>query len=228
MNLRTLVLVAANLVPLLGVIYWGWDAFVLLILYWLETAIIAFWTIVRLVLADPTEIGDVRAERQTPSSLRGRLFLAAFFTFHAGIFMLVHFVFLWTLFAGQWADVVHGPVSFVRELIVGTDLWIPLLVLFFVRGWSVLGPMVRDGLGLEAAEQPKVSQSIIGGLYTRIIVMQFTIILGGFIANALGSVGALILLILGKTALDVFYDRMGGYLIEEVGAKADGEADTKD
>ena len=31
-----LILVAANLVPLIGVIFWGWDAFVLLMLYWLE------------------------------------------------------------------------------------------------------------------------------------------------------------------------------------------------
>jgi hypothetical protein len=37
-----LILVAANLVPLVGVIFWGWDAFVLLMLYWLETAVIAF------------------------------------------------------------------------------------------------------------------------------------------------------------------------------------------
>jgi hypothetical protein len=37
-----LILVAANLVPLIGVIFWGWDAFVLLMLYWLETAVIAF------------------------------------------------------------------------------------------------------------------------------------------------------------------------------------------
>jgi len=44
----TLILLAANLVPLIGVFMWGWDAFVLLVLYWLETAVIAFWTVVRI------------------------------------------------------------------------------------------------------------------------------------------------------------------------------------
>ena len=38
-------LVAANLLPLAGVVFWGWDAFVILMLYWLETVVIAFWTI---------------------------------------------------------------------------------------------------------------------------------------------------------------------------------------
>jgi hypothetical protein len=36
----------ANLIPLYGVLYWQWDAFQLLMLYWTETVIIAFWTIV--------------------------------------------------------------------------------------------------------------------------------------------------------------------------------------
>ena len=36
-----LLLLAANLIPLVGVLVWGWDAFVLLMLYWLETAVIA-------------------------------------------------------------------------------------------------------------------------------------------------------------------------------------------
>src|SRR5262245_21233935 len=42
-----LILLAANLVPLVGVLVCDWDAFVLLMLYWLETAVIAFWTILR-------------------------------------------------------------------------------------------------------------------------------------------------------------------------------------
>ena len=44
----TLVLLAANAMPLLGVLYWGWDVFVLLMLYWLETAVIGFWMIARI------------------------------------------------------------------------------------------------------------------------------------------------------------------------------------
>ena len=43
----TALLLLANLYPLLGVMLWGWDAFLLLMLYWMETVIVAFWTVVR-------------------------------------------------------------------------------------------------------------------------------------------------------------------------------------
>ena len=39
---------AANLIPLAGVLFWQWDTFQLLMLYWMETVIVAFWTIRRL------------------------------------------------------------------------------------------------------------------------------------------------------------------------------------
>jgi Family of unknown function (DUF6498) len=126
-----LILVAANLVPLVGVI-WGWDAFVLLMLYWLETAVIAFWTIVRIATLPRDALGKIRYEGsdKTPSPLG----LAAFFTLHAGIFMGVHFLFLWELFAGPWARKIHGPRDFVDQVIVATGLWVPLIALFVGRG----------------------------------------------------------------------------------------------
>lgn len=35
-------LALANLLPILGIVWFGWDAFVLLSLYWLETAVLGF------------------------------------------------------------------------------------------------------------------------------------------------------------------------------------------
>ena len=128
----TLILIAANLVPLVGVFLWGWDAFVLLVLYWLETAVIAFWTIVRIATMPRDALGDIKFEGSDKPA--APLALAAFFTVHAGIFMAVHFMFLWELFAGDWARKIHGPREFVDQIIIGTGLWVPLLVLFIVRG----------------------------------------------------------------------------------------------
>jgi hypothetical protein len=77
-------------------------------------------------------LGKIRYEGsdQTPSPLG----LAAFFTLHAGIFMGVHFLFLWELFAGPWARKIHGPRDFVDQVIVATGLWVPLIALFVGRG----------------------------------------------------------------------------------------------
>jgi hypothetical protein len=30
-----------------GVLYWQWDTFQLLMLYWMETVVLAFWTLMR-------------------------------------------------------------------------------------------------------------------------------------------------------------------------------------
>lgn len=196
-------IVGANLLPLIGVFFWGWDAFVLLILYWLETLIIAFWTMVVALLGPAPLLKGGKGTMGFP----GRLAMVAFFTLHAGIFMTVHFVFLWVLFAGSWRDLIDGPVSFVRILILGTDLWFPLAVLFLIRGYFALAPCVRRSFGIDDSGEPGETFQV-GGLYLRIFVMQFTIIVGGWIAiMAGGTVGPLILLVLFKTLIEVWFDR---------------------
>ena len=107
----TLILLAANLVPLVGVIFWDWDAFILLMLYWLETAVIAFWTIVRIATMPRNALGNIHFEGSDKPA--APLALAAFFTLHAGIFMGVHFLFLWELFSGDWPRKIHGLRDFV-------------------------------------------------------------------------------------------------------------------
>ena len=128
----TLLLLAANAIPLFGVMYWGWDVFVLLMLYWLETAIIGGWMIVRVAIAPSGSLGKIEINGRPTTA--GSLFIAGFFVVHAGIFMGVHMVFLWSLFSGEWSKKIHGPIDFFSKMIIATDLWIPLLVLFVVRG----------------------------------------------------------------------------------------------
>jgi len=127
----TLILIAANLLPLIGIFFWGWDAFLLLMLYWMETAIIGFWTILAIAIAPRETLGP--GARAT-----SRWFLVPFFIVHSGVFMGVHFLFLWSLFSGDWAASVHGPIEFIRRIVIATGLWIPLAALFISRGVSSL------------------------------------------------------------------------------------------
>ncbi len=185
-------LAAANLVSLAGVVFWGWDAFELLVLYWLETAIIAFWTVVQIALRPGA--GDVRA-RSVPAAL-GR---ALFFALHAAIFMAVHMLILWRLFGGLWAVRIHGPGDFVRLLILDNGLWIPLAFLFVVRGGMMLGQM----FGLSALDGER---GALRDLYARIITLHLTLLIGAFAADLLGGRYAPIILIAIKTAIDLFFD----------------------
>ena len=137
--------------------------------------------------------------------------MAAFFTLHAGIFMAVHFLFLWVLLAGDWAHKIHGVRSFVDQMVIGTDLWVPLLVLFVVRGAFMLLDAVKPWIGrkLGVVERKSADEQMLGpgesfifGLI-RIVVMQVTILFEAWFA-ARGRVGALTL-ILVKTAMDVSF-----------------------
>lgn len=203
-----LILLAVNLVPLIGVTAWGWDAFVLLMLYWLETAVIAFWTIVRIGLMTPETLGDMKlGGKEGTSSPVG---MAVFFTFHAGIFMGVHMLFLWSLFAGSWANRIHSVDGFIAQMVIGTGLWMPLAVLFAgrgaVTGFDLLQPVLRRRFGLREAKpsaSPGPGERLVFDLYLRITIMQVTIILGAWFALAAGTAGALAFLILVKTAVDL-------------------------
>src|SRR4051794_31985261 len=100
--------------------------------------------------------------------------------------MAVHFLFLWELFAGDWVMRVHGLRDFVDQIVIGSGLWAPLLVLFIARGVMAflerLPPLLlRLRFGAKrAAEVPVKIETILFGLYSRIFVLQVTIILGAW------------------------------------------------
>jgi hypothetical protein len=84
------VLVAANVVPLVGVLFLGWDLGLVLLLYWAESAVILAFSLAKVALTTGL----------------GALFLIPFFLVHAGMFMAGHLVFLLVIFVevpdGGW------------------------------------------------------------------------------------------------------------------------------
>jgi hypothetical protein len=144
-----LALIAANLLPLYGVLYWGWDLFVLMTVYWLETAIIGFFTAIRLVMVERW----------------GAIILVPFFVVHFGGFMAGHFFFLWVLFAGAYKSQVADLNDFVRVIVFGTGLWFAFLGLFISHGVSffinVLRPYrERRAAGSKAPAEPENADGI--------------------------------------------------------------------
>src|SRR5206468_7797702 len=89
-------LVAFNLVPLIGVLAWGWNVATLLVLYWVENGIVGILNVPKMLLAAAPETGTA-GPRITPAGVAftkgGQV---VFFLMHYGIFWLVHGVFVWT------------------------------------------------------------------------------------------------------------------------------------
>lgn len=201
------VLLIANVIPLIGVVFWGWDTFVLLMLYWLETLVIAFWTLMRiLIAADLSE--NIFGE------IIGRVFLFCFFLVHAGGFMLGHFLFLWAFYAGDWAsriqlsdDAFQTAREFLDRMVLANGLLIPLAVSFLGRGIAFTIevaklPLWRQLVG-SGGERTKKG-ALVGGLYLRIVLMHLVILGGAALAKKYGALAPLVLLIAAKSIVDIW------------------------
>lgn len=192
----SVILILSNLVPLAGILFWGWDVFVLLCLYCLETAVIGFWTIARAATMsrDPGSAAG--------RSIAGSLALAGFFTVHSGLFMSVHMLFIYSLFAGPWAGKIHDARDFIRLIVIGKDLWIPLLALFVGQGAIFINDAVNRFVFAKAPATADTGE-IMGGFYKRIVIMHVAIMAGAFIAEAIGTAAPLIVLVLLKIAIEI-------------------------
>jgi hypothetical protein len=80
--------VLSNLVPLVGVWFFGWDRWSIVFLYWMESAVVGFYAILKMLLA--------KGLPKKPTSGLGaqKWFIIVFFMIHFGGFMLVHLALL--------------------------------------------------------------------------------------------------------------------------------------
>ncbi len=222
LKLKTWLLIAGNSIPLFGVFYLGWDAPTLLFLYWLETAVIGFWMIVRVLRTpnlniDTLEISTPElASKKDKRTGKGKgkyhnKAVALFFTFHAGIFMAVHLMFLNVMLPGAWNQHLGSPIRFVTDYVIPTGIWLPLAGFFVFHGVIAARNMHnREPLKHTVAE-----------FYSRIIVMQFVVIFGGFIAMMTGGTGMLIILIGMKTVCDIYWEDISAHVVGAFGKARD-------
>ena len=204
-------LVIANLVPLVGVYFWGWSLTDLLMLYWLENAVVGLFTMLGILVVQP----DGQAWW---SSLGAKLFILPFFTIHYGMFWVGHGFFLSTffgvrspLFGGVGPSVVGGPSRFLggpESMFFSSALnvWERLDIL----AWPLAFMFVSHGVSfvtnfLASGEYRKLNaRQVMGRPYSRVVVLHVTIVLGGFLVMFLGqSLAVLVLFVLVKIIADV-------------------------
>ncbi len=185
------VLVAANLLPLYGVLAWDWQVFPLLALFWMENIVIGVLNVARMLLADPADAALWLA----------KLFYAPFFCVHYGFFAIGHGVFVLSGMFGGESQRIDGLDVLAPALRAANayDLWLPIAALAASHLFSLFWNYLRRGQYLRA----DLSDLMIKP-YARVFVLHITIIAGGFAAMALGSpVWALVLLIGIKVGLDI-------------------------
>jgi hypothetical protein len=199
-------LTVANLIPLFGVVFLGWDAAAIVLLYWIENLIIGFSNILKMIL--------VKVE--SPGKQFQKLFMIPFFCVHFGGFCAVHGVFLLTFFKIGSDPFASGPgQAWPGPLIFLQLLYSVVMQLWQSRPpgleWPVLGLAVSHGISfvknfLFGPEYLSLKlNDIMMRPYKRIVLMHVAIIAGGMLIMMLGSpVALLCVLVFLKIVMDIW------------------------
>jgi hypothetical protein len=107
-------LLIANLIPLFGVLFGGWNVFAILALYWWENVVIGVLNILKMKKAQGhliTNMSMTNNGKPVVGEQAQRTFLLSFFALHYGIFTFVHGVFIAIFFFSQHLPFVGVAVS---------------------------------------------------------------------------------------------------------------------
>ncbi len=180
-------LVIANAIPLVGVLFLGWTVFPLVLLYWLENAVVGGFNVAKLLFAQPRQ----------PAYWLGKAFLVPFFLVHFGGFTYVHGVLVVAFFGPE------GTQPF--DLLTA----VPAAIRANQLGWGLLGLVASHGLSfywnyLKSGEYERASlNALMSQPYGRVMVLHMTVLLGGWVVILLRSpLFAVVVLVVLKTAAD--------------------------
>lgn len=185
--LSQLLIVVVNSIPLFGVLLYQWDITSILFLFWLETGIIGFYNILKMV-----KVGGVLVS----------IIAVPFFIVHFGGFMAGHLIFIFALFSAYGLGRVplsglFPPFSFLQTLL--GQMILPFVAMVISHGVSFF----RNFIEREEYKTTDIQKQM-SAPYSRIIVMHFVVLLGGWMVLATQSaVWSLVLLVIFKTMLDM-------------------------
>ena len=182
-------LVVANLVPLVGVVWFGWDLFEVMWLYWAENGIVGAYALLRIVSAG---LGGW-------VSIASKLFLAPFFVVHYGLFWAVHGVFVYALFGGGRTNPIDAEEGFFSSILTSDLPDEALVALALSHGMSFAFNYLASGEWRTAVATEEMFKP-----YGRVVILHVVLIAGGFLLlRADGGLLALALFIVLKTGLDL-------------------------
>ena len=182
------VLILANLVPLVGVVFFGWSLFATLLLFWVENVIVGVFSVLQMLMARP---GD-------PAAWALKLFMIPFFILHYGMFTTVHGVFVMSLFGDPPAKLSQTPAAFLHA-VQATGIAGAAAALALSHAVSFILNFIGSGKYRTAELQVLMFRP-----YGRVMVLHVVILLGGFLVQLVGSpMPALALLVVLKTGLDL-------------------------
>lgn len=177
-SISIIVLLAANTPPIIGVIFFDWRVGDIMLLYWLESAIIGCLHIAKIWMINR----------------KASIFLAPIFVAHYSCYMYLHLALIYAfMFEERGASNTQGvPIS---EMVMLLPAFIALVASHTFSFFTNFRGN-KEYLDMSTLTQMKSP-------YKRISVMQITLLAGGALSIALSSpMPALIVMILSKVFVD--------------------------
>ena len=195
-HIALLLLVAANVLPLIGVTLFAWDVTTILVLYWVENGIVGVTAVARILLArSPDSWNPPGAGRGT---LPARALQAGFFVVHYGIFWMVHGFFVLLLTGSLPTEgCLVAECTAPMELVIYGHPAIVIGALALLIGQT--GGLVFDYIG----KREYLTATPLGQMfrpYPRLIALHLTVVIGAAYVIGQGSPVLLVaLLVVFKT-----------------------------
>jgi hypothetical protein len=206
-------LVVANLIPLAGVLWFGWDLILILALYWAENGIVGVINVLKILTAQGTGTANAPFSRLTvngrPAANMNRGGTVGFFIVHYGLFWVSHGLFVFAFLPAMAGAQFYGPdgVPFGEPLEVPPGM--PNLAILIP---GVIGLAISHGVSfwenyLGRGEYRNISPAqLMTQPYGRLVVMHVTIVMGAFVSAFIGTpLGSLLVLVVLKTAMDLYF-----------------------
>lgn len=193
-------IIIANLIPVFGVWFLGWNAIEAFTVYALETLIVGILTVLKLLIATLYKRKDTWYSNERTTQ-QGGIFFILFFIAHFGIFAAVQ-----TTIFSQVAGITppnSGPMHFFFHFweYINEDI-------AWMLGGFVISYLARDLFPfiLRGDYKTVSMMRLMFQPYGRVLIQQFTVILGSmFLSFGLGKIFILVFA-LAKIAFEIFAD----------------------
>lgn len=189
-------LIIVNLIPVIGVGFFGWNLYEIMLSYWVENIVIGIYAVLKIAMAKGV-YNDPLATASQNKTNNSKFFIIPIFFVHYGIFTLGHGLFIYGLFGPNNPFGTPGTLS----------IW-PLLISF----GSFL---VSHGLSFKEnyigkKENLKVSSmDMMFAPYGRVIVMHLAVMGSALVLAPFGSnIISRMLVIAIKTGLDYVHHQI--------------------
>lgn len=194
------IIILSNLIPVYGVWFFDWSAVEVFTVYAMETLIVGILTVLKLLISTFYKRKDTWQNQNNVSQMSGFFFII-FFILHFGIFAAVQ--------TGIFAGVANITAPGKGALHFFFHWWEYINEdIAYMLGGFIISYLIRDFLPFVAQEEYKKAPMMILMFrpYGRILVQQFTVILGSmFLTFGLGK-WFILVFALAKIVFEVYFN----------------------